>query len=1206
MRRTNLYLCCLLAGVLAGCATQPARQTRGIGVYPGDPDQSAAPAIVRGDDSYRNLALHRTTYQSSSYDYNLTAQLLTDGILTEGPLSYVDLRSGNAAVPKTERERLFDSKPDSRIALDPAAPTVEMAFAGVPVTADRIEILGAATFQKGKGNGGAVTVLGSADGASWTVLARGRNVFVKQGFRLFGNPDEWDLTAALNLAPKGAYNYFRLEFSLADVREASVHTVNFYRDGKLMDVLPSTQFASAWRSAGAEREWVSVDLGDDASFDKLVFHWLHPAKAGTVSVSDDAHAWKQVASVEQADEFGTVTLAKPASGRYVRVDFEGAADGAPLELAELEIFGRGGAAVEPKAAAQREGARQDLSGGAWRLIRASEAGAVTGESVSAEGFDDSAWLVATVPGTVLGSFVNAGAVADPNFADNQLVASDSYFRAPFWYRDTFEAHPDSERQYLHFDGINWLADVFLNGQSLGRIEGAFREQEFDVTGLLRDGRNDLAVLIHENENYGAIKEQTAWSSDQNGGIVGADNPTMHATIGWDWIPTVRGRDIGIWDDVYLTFKGGVSIADPFVRTVLPLPDTTSADVLASVTLVNHADHPVSGTLEGSFGDVCFAVQRQLAAGETQVVELGPEQIAGLHLEHPRLWWPKGYGEQALYDVRFAFVADGQVSDEVAFKTGVRQMGYSVDEYEPSVPSPWGMFPGMKNERLSLYVNGRRFVGFGGNWGFPEMLLNYREREYDIAVAYHADMNFTMIRNWVGMVGDKEFYEACDRYGVMVWQDFWLANPADGPNPYDSGRFNAIAKEYVHRVRNHPSIAIYVGRNEGNPPAEIDGYLAKMVPQEHPGLYYIPNSASGTVSGGGPYRAMPIASYFQLYGHEKMHSERGMPNVMNYENLVRAFGEEHVEPVNTVAHPNAIYGMHDYTLGGKPGAASAQAAESFNEILAKAFGEPADAQEFAELAQWVNYDGYRAIFEGRSEHRRGMLLWMSHPAWPSMVWQTYDYYFEPTGAYFGCKKACEPIHIQWNPQSGQVEVVNYHATDRTGLTASARLVNLDGSEAWSKRCTLDIPEDATASCFPLEYPESLSEVYFVQLALTDADGQTVSENFYWRGREEGNLKALRSVGQAPLKAAVKRTADADGYRFDVTLTNDTDKPALMVRLKVVDPKTDDLVLPVLYSDNYFFLMPGESRTVSITARKEDCSGRPALVFSGFNVPETRKN
>jgi hypothetical protein len=330
----------------------------------------------------------------------------------------------------------------------------------------------------------------------------------------------------------------------------------------------------------------------------------------------------------------------------------------------------------------------------------------------------------------------------------------------------------------------------------------------------------------------------------------------------------------------------------------------------------------------------------------------------------------------------------------------------------------------------------------------------------------------------------------------------------------------------------------------------------------------------------------------------------MPNVMNYEDIVRAFGEDNVEPVSTLAHPNAIYGLHDYTLGGVPGLSSAQSAESFNQIIAKAFGEPADAREFAALAQWVNYDGYRAIFEGRSEQRQGMILWMSHPAWPSMVWQTYDYYFEPTGAYFGCKKACEPLHIQWNPAHGEVEVVNYHAFDQSGLKASACLINLDGNVVWSKDATVDVREDETVSCFPITFPEDLSDAYFIKLVLSSASGEVLSDNFYWMGRETGNLQALRGVAKTSPKCRAVRTATEDAYRFDVIVTNNDKVPAMMLRLKAVDPATDDLVLPVLYSDNYFFLMPGESRTVTVEVRKEDCAGKPYIVISGFNVPEKK--
>ena len=945
-------------------------------------------------------------------------------------------------------------------------------------------------------------------------------------------------------------------------------------------------FRSAWKSAGSRDEWISVDLGGPSKVDKAVFHWLNAPVSGRLLVSDDGARWKEVAAIGSEPEIRF----KKARGRYVKAVLDTTADGKPFELEEWGIWGRGGVKAQPKPAPARKDGEQELAGGAWKLIRSSflEETPETGILLSSPGYDDSAWMTATVPGTVLGSYVAAGAVPEPNYADNQVFISDSYFNSDFWYRNRFEAHPDTPRQFLHFDGVNYKARIFLNGKELGGIGSAFDAARFDVTGILQDGENYLAVRIIRNPNYGEPKLQDAYSTGHNGGILGADNPTMHATIGWDWIPTVRGRNTGIYDRVYIRYTGDVTVDDPFVRTELPLPDTTKATLYASATLTNHAGKPVQGILKASFGDLVLQQEAGLEPGESQLVSLDPAV-----LENPRLWWPNGYGKQELYPVSFSFHTGEICTDSTHFLSGIRQMDYTMEPYT----SPRGdYFSGRdQNKRLSIYVNGRRFIGFGGNWGYPEHLLRYRSREYDIAVGYHAAMNFTMIRNWVGMTGDKAFYEACDRHGILIWQDFWLANPADGPDPADPQQFEEVATRYVRRIRNHPSLGLYVGRNEGYPPAEIDDYLKDMVSDEHPGLCYIPHSGTDGVSGGGPYRALPIEEYFKLRGDDRLHSERGMPAVMNYENLVRAMGANRVEPVSTMEHPNAMYGIHDWTLGGIPGEWCAQRTDSFNKMLEKAFGEPADAREFAYLSQWINYDGYRAMFESRSEHRRGLLLWMSHPAWPSLVWQTYDYYFEPTGAYFGCKKACEPLHIQMNALKGTVEAVNYHAGDHKDLTATARLLDMYGSEVQSQRAELDIAEDSTVTCFPLEVPETITDAYFVRLELSDTEGHILSDNFYWQGRESGDVKALRTLGKTRLSTSLRQSSPT---HFKALVENKGKVPALMIRLKAVDSATGDLVLPVLYSDNYFFLMPGESREIDITV--ESSRGRLRLEAEGLNI------
>jgi len=1121
----------------------------------------------------QNLALRRAASHSSSFDLNQTAQLITDGIITQDPAPWIFLRQDGREVSLAERHYLTDYN-NSDLRFQGEGTVIELELHGIPLDADKVVVAGNVYGADPRRSTAVMEV--SADGRTWKEAGRGKGS-ATPSISLLRYTNEWVIPLSMEKNPAA----LRLTLKAPGAGEGTVNEWFFYKGDQRLEINNNLFFVSVWKSAGCENEWVEVDLGADCKLDKAVFHWVNPAVSGQVLVSPDGKAWKQAATLGGEPE---VSLSG-VRGRYVRALLDKTANGEPFELSEWEIFGtRKAEPAAPVAAAPREGNRQELTGG-WKIARAA-ADDPSGEELASAGFDDSGWMDAKVPGTVLGSYVAAGAVHHPNLKDNQLFISDSYFRSDFWYRSVFEAHPDTPRQFLHFDGVNFQAQVYLNGAYVGCIQSAFDAARFDVTGQLQEGTNYLAVKIIHNPHYGAAKLQTAFTPDKNGGVLGGDNPTMHASIGWDWIPTVRGRSMGLYDSVYLTYKGAVTVDDPFVRTELPLPDTTRATLFASAVLSNHGDAPVSGRLNVCFGDLSLSKELSLGAGESLPVALEPAL-----LEHPRLWWPNGYGKQELYPVRFAFTADGTVSDEVSFLSGVRQMECTIEPYKPVSGNVFDE----KNtrQRLSLYVNGRRFIGFGGNWGFSEHLLEYRDREFDIAVGNHARMNFTMIRNWVGMTDNKAFYEACDKYGIMIWQDFWLANPWDGPDPLNPERFNEVATRYVRRIRNHPSVALYVGRNEGYPPEIIDQHLRKTVAEEHPGLHYISHSAADGVTGGGPYHALPPKEYFRLHGHDKMHSERGMPAVMNYENMVRAFGEENMEPVNTLAHPNAMYGLHDYTLGRVANAA--QAAESFNELLDKAFGEPADAREFAYLAQWINYDGYRAMFEGRSEYRRGLLLWMSHPAWPSMVWQTYDYWFEPTGAFFGCKKACEPVHIQLNPLSGKVEVVNYHAGDLKGLQAEARILNMDGTEAWSRRAALDIDEDETVRCFALAVPSKVSEAYFVKLALTDASGRVLSDNFYWQGKEEGNVKALRTLARTTVEQTVQTLSPT---RFQVTLANSGETPALLIRLKVKDSATGDLALPVWYSDNYFFLMPGESKCVEVEV--ESLQGQAVFETEGLNL------
>ena len=1145
--------------ILLALSLQAQNYTLGIGVYPGDPKENFAPSMRVDSTTYRNLALHRPAYQSSSYDFNLTAQLITDGIKeTTLPRWISTSSSANGVFPKNEREYLFDGNWVTSVNLNGKNVWVQVELAGgaAPFEIDRVDLDGIV-----RGNPEpevwAMAVSGSDDGKTWIDLGHTGGMARPTG----------EIHPSVKFAAASHNRFFRVTLSDPRARQFTVNEINFFRSGKPVEIAGPHNFSSSWMAAGKGDEWVYVDLGAPCTFDRVVLSWIRRASEGAVEISDDANTWTSLTPLPATGT--TDDLKVNGHGRYVRVLMKKPATPEGYILSELEVFGKGGPVPQPALAPMPTATRLDLAGGGWKIQRDSFVKA-DGATLSRPGFPDSSWMVATVPGTALVSYLNDGAIPDPNFGTNQDLISDSFFQADFWYRNEFTLPPffAGKNVALHLEGVNWKADVFLNGEKLGRIEGGFMRGLYDVTSKLHAGKNALAVRIVQNAHPGSIKQRTYQSTDKNGGVLGADNPTYHASIGWDWIPTIRGRDDGLWGKVFLTASGPVTVEDPFVHATLPLPDTSRADVAIELTLRNHSNAPVSGTLHGRFGDQAFDMPITIPPSQDKPVK------HNLVVLSPKLWWPAGYGQPNLYDVSLEFDTDAKgVSDKKTFQSGVRQFTYSEE-----------------GGALRMWINGRRFIPKGGNWGFGESMLRYRAREYNAAVRYHAEMNLNMIRDWVGQIGDDEFYDACDRYGVVVWQDFWLANPWDGPDPDDDAMFLRNVKDYVLRIRNHPSIGLYVGRNEGYPPKVIDDGIRATLDTFHPGMHYIPSSADGVVTGHGPYTVQSDRFYFQQRAGTQFHSEMGMPNVVSLDSLKLMMPEKDFWPQGT------DWGVHDFTAMG------AQSADNFRRRLNKLYGPADNLQDWMELAQFVNYEGHRGMYEAQSKNRMGLLIWMSHPCWPSMVWQTYDYYLEPTAGYFGAKKASEPLHIQWNPMSDSVEVVNYSGGSQSGLTARVQLLNLDGSVKWEKSATLDSKEDSVQTPIKMEYPAGLTPTHFIRLELKQGD-KLVSDNFYLHGTEDENYQGIRTLGKAKIQVSTAAVRGGDRWMLTTTLQNTSSTPALNVRLKVVRDKSGDRILPAIYSDGYVALMPGETRKITTEVYLADTRGEnPRIVVVGYNLAE----
>ncbi len=822
-----------------------------------------------------------------------------------------------------------------------------------------------------------------------------------------------------------------------------------------------------------------------------------------------------------------------------------------------------------------------LSSG-WQLQDASKV-PEDGAHVSGANFKPHDWFAATVPGTVLTSLVNDKVYPEPLYGENNRPdrIPETLNRVPYWYRTVVTIPKSYKHQqvWLNFDGINYAAQVWVNGAEVGSMRGAFLRGRFEISRLVKPGKKAaLAVLVSPQPHPGVPHEHTiANGLGKNGGITAIDGPTFLSTIGWDWLPAIRDRDTGIWQKVYLSASGPVLIKDPLVTTDLPLPRIDEADVGIRTTLENVTEEEQKGVLKGTFGDVAFEQQVDLAPHTSRQISLDSKSTPALHLLQPRLWWPNGYGPQNLYQLHLSFTQDKRTSDTRDISFGVRKITYSVPD----------------SENLTISVNGVRVFIRGGNWGLDEGLKRIPRERLEAQIHMHQLANLNMIRNWVGQSTSEDFYELCDKYGLLLWDEFFQPNPNDGPDPDDLRTYIANVREKILRFRNHPSIAVWCARNEGYPPKEIDDALRTLMTELEPTRLYQPSSTEGRgVSSHGPYRWRTPREFYVF--DEAFKTEVGSVSIPTLESVHGMMPQKDWEVIND------DWAEHDLAKG-------AQGGDSYPRIIADRYGKVANLADFVRKGQLANYEAFRAMYEGRNAKlfnpTTGILTWMSHPAQPSFVWQLYHYDLEPNSALFAVRKAGEPIHIQLDEGNGNLEVINNLPVPLTGAVAHLSVYNLDGSLAYGHIYNVSGGASAAINLGPVEWPSNLSTVHFVVMDLQNAQGGSLSNNFYWRAlpEQQDNLQDLNTLPVSQLLATVSRR-DADGKCIlSVTLRNPGKTVALMAHLQLRREGTRDRVLPVFYSDNYVSLVQNETRTITIEASLADLRDqRPLVLLDGWNT------
>jgi glycosyl hydrolase family 2/Ig-like domain-containing protein len=818
----------------------------------------------------------------------------------------------------------------------------------------------------------------------------------------------------------------------------------------------------------------------------------------------------------------------------------------------------------------------------WQLQDAARCGA-SGFLISQTGYETTGWNNATVPGTVLTSLVDDGIYPEPLYGENNRPDKipESLSRTSYWYRTEFNipARFAGKHIWLNFDGINYAAEVWVNGWKIGEIHGAFARGMFDITDFVDPGQQAaVAVRIFPPPHPGVHAEKTQQAgTGPNGGILAGDGPTFLSTIGWDWIPTIRDRDIGIWQTVFLSATGPVVLRDPLITTDLPLPRTDSAELNVQTTVRNVTDALLSGELAGSAAGQPFSVPVVLGPHETRLISVPP-----LHVSNPPLWWPNGYGPQNLCNLHLSFQIDGETTDARDIAFGIRKITYQI--------------PGSDN--LAICVNGVPIFCKGGDWGIDEAMKRSPRDRLEAQIRLHALANYTMIRNWVGQSTSEDFYDLCDRYGILIWDEFFQPNPSDGPNPPDTDLYLANVREKVLRFRNHPSIALWCGRNEGNPPPDIDAGIKAIMSEFEPTRLYQPSSTDGRgVRSGGPYSWRTPREFYNFRPAEVFKTELGSVSVPTLQAIHAMMPEKDWNSIND------DWAEHDLTRGAQEG----RRAPLYPQILSTRYGPLLNLPDFVRKAQLANYEAYRAMYEGRQAKLfhpvTAVLTWMSNPAQPSFVWQIYSHDLEPNASLFAVRKACEPVHIQMNQSDFHVMVINNLPAALNGCRAEVRIFNLDGTLAQARKVAVNAAGSCATDLGAIRFPAGLTAVHFVNLELRDRWNNLISENFYWRADpgHPDDFTPLNDLPTVRLQTEIKRRDGIGTCRLEVWLYNPTNSVALMAHLQLRRQSSNQRVLPVYYSDNYVSLVPGSAKSIFVEAAEKDLAGdEPLVVLDGWNI------
>ena len=815
-----------------------------------------------------------------------------------------------------------------------------------------------------------------------------------------------------------------------------------------------------------------------------------------------------------------------------------------------------------------------------------------------------------VPGTVLNSLVLKKLYPDPYYGMNNkldrniipdLAKTGREFYT-YWFRTEFDV-PENYKDkivWLQVDGINYRAEIWVNGYLLGNMSGMFKPEYINITDFARIGqKNALAIKVYPVDMPGTIKPKQwgATGEFHNGGDgnIGL-NTTMLMSVGWDFTfnDGIRDRNTGIWKNISLYATDKAVIRHPFIKSELSKPSYDLAKETVSVEVTNPTQRSVKCTVKGEIigENITFSKDLKLFRGETKEICFTPEEFPQLTIKNPRLWWPIFKGNPELYELKLTVSIDGKVSDEIKTRFGIREI--TSDQNTP-------------DKSRQFYVNGKKLFIRGTNW-IPEGMLRTSDERTYAELRYTKQSGINLIRMWGGGIAESDyFFQLCDEMGLLVWQEFWMTG--DTKHPQDKDLYLSNVEATVKRLRNHPSLVYYVSSNEST---EMPGAKDLIMKLDGTRGYQMQSECDG-VHDGSPYKQVNPMQHYENTASERgsrvdgFNPEYGSPTIPTVETLREVMDEKDLWPIN-----KEVWDYHD---GGGFHLMSTMYTDLTNH-----YGPSSSIEEFATKGQAVGAMNSKSIWEVWNYNKfgygdryaSGLLFWYHNCPVSQVCARMWDYSLEPTASLYHTQNALEPLHAQFDYLKNTVSVYNDYYQAFKDYKVAAEVYDLNSKKVWSKSQKIDIPEDGVVNdVFTIDFPQNITQVHFIKLRLFDTKGKEVANTFYWRSNDKyegrktltgptsSGFEDLSKLKQVQLKTRYKAYQEGDRHFIKAEIKNPSSTVAFFTQLQLLGQDKKP-VRPSFYTDNFFSLLPGESKTVIIETATDDMPSEPTFVVKGWNI------